>query len=276
MTSVVDITFPLVFDLATESVLAGESLTIDDPDIQINITTVKPFKIVFNGTGGNGSGDGITFISGGSTPLTSMKVDNSSTKWLYSTAESFGTNEPECKLEYNSSTLSDGTTTSTVGNYPSKSSTTSLRRIIMEVIAEHYFNHPLATAPIENDDAIATKVNEVLQSLHDAWLTEGESGEVSASNELKAKRSIVEQFIDGSNSRISTVSGTSTLELNVDDDKVSFLIYFTNSVITDPIGDTSLLGTNSNKFTNSTSAETTYASFNKTLRLTFKKTTALL
>ena len=273
MTSV-DITFPLVFDLNTESVLAGETLTFDNPDIQVDITTATPFKVLFTSTAGSGSGDGINFTAGSTTPLELMKVDNSVNKWLYSsTGDTFATNEPKCKVASNSSLLADGSTTSTVTNYPSHTTSTSLRRIIMEVIAEHYFNHPLATAPIENDDDIATQTNSVLQALHDAWETTGESGAATASDKLKAKRSIVEQFINDSSSRITTISGTSTLELNQDDDKVSFLIYFTNTVNTDPIGDTALLGDSSANFTNSSAGETTYLDFNKTVRLTFTKIT---
>jgi len=149
-----------------------------------------------------------------------------------------GSEEPGSKI--------DTTWTSNISAYPSKTVYTNVQSIIMQLIADHYFNHPLATAPIENDDAIAHTVNQVLKSMKAAWDASG-STQTNKDN-LTAKRAILEQFINDAANTTTGVTGTSperftrlmaddetsidgvtTFEF-INNDTIEFLLYFTNTV----------------------------------------------
>lgn len=286
----VDITFPLVFDLNTNTTMAGDDLVINDPDIVIDVDiTNNLFQLEYKQGLNDTDEFNVEFVaatdSNTVSPFNDMKITES--PWAYEQDQVVDGTLPQCKI----TSIRTGCTTSydkecAVSNYPSKSTgskATNLHSIIMQIIGEHYFGHPLATAPIENDDAIAQTVNTLLDTMKNTWNTSGSTQ--GGGDELLAKRSILEQFLNdaadyatnGANERFEAgTGGKTTLTLNKDGDKVSFLIYFTNDVTHD--SDTTLLNNTGDKFAgtvdsgdNQSGESTNFPSFTKSIQLQFTK-----
>jgi len=264
----VSVTFPLVFDLDTNTTMAGEDIGAVDAECVINVDVMRNMFMLKFVQGSNDTDQfNVNFIAPGVSetfnPFDDMLVatndganngglGTSSDLWSYEPNQQVvttsGSEEPGSKIET--------TWTNNISAYPSKTVYTNVQSIIMQLIADHYFNHPLATAPIENDDAIAHTVNKVLKSMKAAWDLSGSTQTADDStpasilnrNTLLAKRAILEQFINDAANTTTGVTGTTPerfTRLVVDDetsvdgvttfefinnDTIEFLLYFTNTV----------------------------------------------
>jgi len=230
------ITFPLVFDMDTNTTMAGEDIgAVEDIDvdaiIEINVfDPAKYFTLKFKQGDEDTIEFDVDFITGSIQPFDEMKLID----WVYYPGQTLGTYVGGDGTTYsNPSTELSKTWTSNISKYPSNSVATNLQSIFMQFIGDHYFNHPLATAAIENDTTIGSTINQLLTQLATSWTKTGTT--ITSDDILLAKRSVLEQFIndaaDATNQqRIQASSdGTSTFTF-LKDDSVDFLIYFTNSV----------------------------------------------
>jgi len=237
------------------------------------------------------------------TGIAAFEARKATATWAYEPNQDPGTNNPTC--------LISKTWTNNLAAYPSRKGNTisipqiiagtetNLQSIIMQLIADHYFNHPLATAPIENDDSIAESINVVIDAMKTAWDLSGNTQTADNStpasilnrNTLLAKRAVIEQFIGdvatNADSAIGNVTGSSperftrlmadndnsnngvtTFEF-ISGDSIEFLIYFTNTV-GHTVSSSDLLN-NTGKFDDTIGTASTgiFSNFSKKVKLIF-------
>ena len=305
----VDITFPYVFDLNTSTLMAGEDLSITDADVTINIVTKQnDFQLEYKQGDADTDQFNVEFIDAldatSVSPFNDMKLSDVTNWKYYPDQPPFEDPDqpnqfvPHCNIISNTSLNAYAVNNTDITRYPSNSQSTNIHSIFMQIIGDHYFSHPLATAPIENDGAIAETINNLLDTMINNWNTGGNVDNQGVTgvdtltadelNVLAAKRSILEQFLNdaadhgtnGANDRFkSGTDGKTTLTLNEVGDKISFLIHFVNNVTHDN-DDTTLLNNDDdgvNKFVDPTvavGADTNFASFTKKVKLTFIKASA--
>jgi len=225
----VNLTFPLVFNLNTTSRLEYSTV---EPDIEIRIKIYDPaefFTLNFKDVVDNDDEFDVEFVGGSRHPIERMK--NTNTEWIFERNQNVGIYMAANNTTYSYPTCSiEKTFTNNLSLYSSVSSPTNLHSIFMEIIADAYFDNPLATDPIINDAQIAQFVNELLDDVIYVWDYEGNTN--SLRTPLLAKRSILEQFIDGdpANNPQTQYEGDVATFYFETNDTVDFLVKFENNV----------------------------------------------
>jgi hypothetical protein len=240
-----NISFPLIFDLDTNTILSSESIEVGNTDASILITIYDPSQyLTLNFKQGDGD---VEFTPGSIEPFSNMMVND--IDWTYTSNQTTGFSDEidENGVRYkNPGAKVIETWTNNIDQHPSTSSETNLHSIIIQLIADHYFDSPLSTFVINNHSNIADSVEYLLTSIKSSWTSTGTTTPLN--NTLLAKRSIMAQYIDavGLSSRIhANEDGSSTYRFQ-SGDSVEFLVYMKNSIERE--NNARLYGTNLDSF----------------------------